>query len=130
SAPAPDRSSTIRMARPRRRLTRTHTHLFLPYLMKGATTVAGKPTRRQFLKSSAVTTGAILGARYLPSPTRAADAPRNKLRVAVIGAGGMGGYSVDSALNERLVALCDVDDNTIAKVMKEKVSKKVKDGPE
>ncbi len=50
----------------------------------------------------------------------AADAGE-KLGVAVIGAGGMGGYSMDESLRERLVAIADVDDNIIAQVMKEKV---------
>ena len=57
-----------------------------------------------------------------------AAAENSKLRVAVIGAGGMGGYSFDSAMRERLVAFCDVDDNTIAKKLSQ-FAEKNKDQP-
>ena len=75
--------------------------------------------RRTFLK----TTAAAAGASMLASSSRlfAASDEKDKLRVAVVAAGGMGGYSVDMALRENLVALVDVDENTIANVMKEKV---------
>ncbi len=75
--------------------------------------------RRTFLKSSAAAAGASLWTRS--ALLRAADGSANKLGVAVIGAGGMGGYSVDMALRENLVALVDVDENTIANVLKDKV---------
>jgi len=74
------------------------------------------PTRREFLKQTAVAAGTALAAPYLMG--RSAYGQDDKLAVAVIGAGGMGGYAVDQALNERLVALCDIDDGTMAKVLK------------
>ena len=43
-----------------------------------------------------------------------------------IGAGGMGGYSMDCGLRENLVAIVDVDENTIARTMKEKVKDQAK----
>src|SRR4029434_4884566 len=46
----------------------------------------------------------------------------------VIGAGGMGGYSFDNAMKERLVAFCDVDDSTIAKKLSQ-FAEKTKDQP-
>jgi len=52
--------------------------------------------------------------------------PGKKLGVGVIGAGGMGGYSMDLALRENLVAIVDVDDNVIASVMKDKVKDQAK----
>ena len=48
--------------------------------------------------------------------------------VAVIGGGGMGGYSFEQGMREQLVAICDVDDNTIAKAMKQ-FGEKQKDKP-
>src|SRR6476620_5043466 len=86
-------------------------------------------TRRQFLKRTAATTGAVAGAQILGMPALLSAAePNSKLGVAVIGAGGMGGYSFDKALSERLVAICDVDDNTMAKKLKE-FGEKAKDQP-
>src|SRR5208282_5523058 len=47
--------------------------------------------------------------------------PADKLRVAVIGVAGMGGYSLGCALSENLVAVVDVDEKNIANVMKNSV---------
>ena len=65
-----------------------------------------KPTRRTFLKTAALATGASL----FPSPVflRAQDM-NSKLNIACIGVGGMGDYSVNNVKRENLVALCDVD---------------------
>jgi predicted dehydrogenase len=47
-----------------------------------------------------------------------ADAsPSNKLGVAVVGGDGMGGYSTEAALRERFVALVEVEDSRMARVM-------------
>jgi predicted dehydrogenase len=73
-------------------------------------------TRREFLKTTAMAAGAALAVPYLMG--RSARAEESTLAVAVIGAGGMGGYAVDAALNERFLALCDIDDGTIAEVLK------------
>ena len=81
-------------------------------------------SRRAFLKNSFFMAGA---AGLLRSPfLLAASNPGQKLGLAVIGAGGMGGYSMDCALNENLVAIADVDENTIANVMKDKVKDRAK----
>ncbi|MBM3477126.1 MAG: Gfo/Idh/MocA family oxidoreductase [Armatimonadetes bacterium] len=75
-----------------------------------------KATRREFLKKTALATGATFAAPYLiPRSVRAQE---GKLGVAVIGAGGMGGYAVDLALRERCVALCDIDDGKLAEALK------------
>ncbi|HSV73553.1 MAG TPA: Gfo/Idh/MocA family oxidoreductase [Chthonomonadales bacterium] len=71
-------------------------------------------TRRDFLKGSAVAAGAVAGAPYALSQ----EARRDTLGVAVIGAGGMGGFSVDMACRERVVAVCDVDENHLAHAMR------------
>jgi predicted dehydrogenase len=73
-------------------------------------------SRRRFMKQSTVAAGALA-----TLPTFSVGADTDKLGVAVIGAGGMGGYSVSAGLKERLVALVDIDDNIIAKTMKDKV---------
>jgi predicted dehydrogenase len=44
--------------------------------------------------------------------------PSDALRVAVIGVGGMGHYSVTAGMTEHIAAICDVDDNEIAKALK------------
>ena len=82
-----------------------------------------RSTRRQFLQTSAAT--ALAAA--VPAPlVWAQKSPGQKIRVAVVGAGGMGGYSLGCALNENLVALVDVDDKTVARAMSESVKDKAK----
>ena len=79
-------------------------------------------SRRSFLKGSAVAAGVAALASVSSGPSVfAQQSPGDKLRVAVIGVANMGSYSVGCALSERLVALVDVDDRNIAKVMKERV---------
>ncbi|MCY2989151.1 MAG: Gfo/Idh/MocA family oxidoreductase [Planctomycetota bacterium] len=79
-------------------------------------------SRRRFLKGSAAAIGVAALTRVSGSPrVLAQQSPGDKLRVAVIGAAGMGGYSMGCALGEQLVALADVDDKNIAKVMSESV---------
>ena len=74
-------------------------------------------TRRNFLKTASVA-GAALAAQSAAPYVLADPASGKKLGVAVVGCGGMGGYSFGAAMGERLVAVCDVDDNTIAKALK------------
>lgn len=77
-----------------------------------------KISRRELLAGSA----GLGAAALMPDTARAMRrGPNDRLRVAVIGGGGMGGYAVDRALDEEMVALCDVDDNTIAGILKDKV---------
>ncbi len=68
-------------------------------------------TRRQFLQSAfAVGTGITI----LPSGALSgADAPSNKLNVALIGVGGRGRAHFGAVKNENVVALCDVNDRAI-----------------
>src|SRR5215204_487356 len=85
--------------------------------------------RRQFLKRTAGAAGAVAGTQILGMPALlSAASPNSKLGVAVIGAGGMGGYSFERALGERLVAFADVYENTIAKKLKD-FGEKAKDQP-
>jgi len=86
-------------------------------------------SRRRFLQHTAALAGSAVGARYLGlTSLRAANAENSKLGVAVIAADGMGGYSFDSAMRERFVAVCDVDDNKLAGKLKH-FAEKEKDRP-
>jgi predicted dehydrogenase len=74
-------------------------------------------TRRQFLKSAAAATGA--GLIILPGGVLSgANASSNKLNIAIIGAGGRGRAHFDAVKNENVVALCDVNEKTIAAAAK------------
>lgn len=75
-------------------------------------------TRRDFLKQGASLAAAGAAASVFPHPAFCAQAAKpDKLRVAVIGGDGMGGYSTGEALNERFVALVEIEDSRMAKVM-------------
>ncbi|HYW80617.1 MAG TPA: Gfo/Idh/MocA family oxidoreductase, partial [Thermoguttaceae bacterium] len=81
-------------------------------------TNGSKPTigRRQLLKSTAV---AGAGLTVLPSGLLAGpDAPSNKLGIAMIGAGGRARAHFNAVKEENVVALCDVDENTLATAAK------------
>jgi len=87
--------------------------------------MSARCTRRGFLKKGLAVAGTAAAAGLFRWPyILAGQAPgagdgsaKPKLGVAVVGAGGMGGYSVGQAKNERPVAIVDVDEKTIAKVM-------------
>ncbi|MBK8945951.1 MAG: Gfo/Idh/MocA family oxidoreductase [Ignavibacteriae bacterium] len=63
-------------------------------------------TRRKFIKNIALSTFAI---NYIPSIIRGKNVPSNKLNIAAVGVGGMGGANLRMLENENIVALCDVD---------------------
>ena len=63
-------------------------------------------TRRQFASTTAM---AALSAAIVPSRVFGAQAPSNKLNIAAIGIGGMGGANLKACEGENIVALCDVD---------------------
>jgi predicted dehydrogenase len=85
--------------------------------------------RRRFLQRTVAVAGAAAGTRLIEMPALlAAGSPNARLGVAVIGVGGMGGYSFGAAMRERLVAICDVDETTIGKALKE-FGEKQKDKP-
>jgi predicted dehydrogenase len=82
--------------------------------------MAQKSTRREFIKRAAVTAGAVVAAQRFGAPNVLADAkPNSKLGVAVVGGGGMGGYSTGKAKEERFVAVADVDDGVSGKIVDE-----------
>lgn len=71
-------------------------------------------TRRDFVKGSAIAAGAAVAAPAL----LAQKSPNSKLGVAVIGVGGMGGYSVDAGLAENIVAIADIDEGNLNGALK------------
>ena len=81
-------------------------------------------SRRKFLSNSAL---AAFSFHLVPSHVFGAGAPSNKLNIAGIGIGGMGGGNLRQCEKENIVALCDVDSKyaggTIKRYPKAKVYK-------
>ena len=78
-----------------------------------------RTTRRDFLKHTTLAAGAAAGTQLVGGPyLMAGPAPSRTLNVAVVGGGGMGGYAVGQARNERFVALVEIDDGRIAEILK------------
>jgi predicted dehydrogenase len=76
-------------------------------------------TRRNFLRKTAVLTGAAAGAKWLGAPAiLSAASPNSQLGIAVIACGGMGGGNPEVAAKERLIALVDVDEKKLAEGVK------------
>ena len=85
-----------------------------------------KINRRRFLQASAAV-GAGVGVGAFGVPNVLADrSPNDKLGVAVIACGGMGGGNPGVAAGERAVALVDVDGKTLDRA-KESIKGKAKD---
>ena len=73
--------------------------------------------RRTFLKQSAVVG---TGITILKSGILAAgQSPNEKLNIAIIGAGGQGRANTNGVKSENIVALCDVNEKTLAAVAKQ-----------
>ncbi|HTD66579.1 MAG TPA: Gfo/Idh/MocA family oxidoreductase, partial [Candidatus Limnocylindria bacterium] len=82
-------------------------------------------TRRDFIKSTALAAG--VAAFSAPSFLRAQGA-NERINIACIGVGGKGSSDTDSAFNlgGNIVALCDIDSNTLSgkdKVLKDRATK-------
>jgi predicted dehydrogenase len=71
--------------------------------------------RKFFIQISTATAGTALMPRLVRA--QSTKSPNGKMNVAVIGAGGKGASDTDDVakLGENIVALCDVDKNTLAK---------------
>jgi predicted dehydrogenase len=73
-----------------------------------------KQTRRDFLKTAAIATASLA----LPNIVLGRQ-DKGKVRFACVGVGGRGGADFDSAMkNGTVVAICDIDSNTLADAMK------------
>jgi len=70
-----------------------------------------RPTRRQFLQSTAVVGGAVLAGGPAILRARRAD----QLRLAVIGCGGRGADNLEELAGEHIALLCDVNRTALAK---------------
>ncbi len=76
-------------------------------------------TRRKFLKSTAAVAGVAAGAKVFAAPAVLSEkSPNSKLGTVVIGVVNQGKPAVVAACTERLIALCDVDDNHNAQAKK------------
>jgi predicted dehydrogenase len=73
-----------------------------------------KLSRRKFLKNSTAAASAVFAFHIVPSSVLGADAPSNKLNIAGIGVGGIGGSNLNQCSGENIVALCDVDSHHAA----------------
>jgi len=70
--------------------------------------------RRDFLRTSALAAGAaVMGA---PAFVRGQNL-NSKLNVGIIGCGGRGGFAVQGASDESIVALCDINEERLDKVL-------------
>ena len=79
-----------------------------------------RSTRRDFVKQTALTTGAVAAATVVPRHVLGGPRqvpPSEKLNIAGIGIGGMGGANVRNVESENIVALCDVDPNHAARTI-------------
>jgi hypothetical protein len=73
----------------------------------------GGYTRRQFLYTTAIAGAAAMTGCATVAPRRISA--NEKLNIGVVGAGGKGSSDTDHCADENIVALCDVDKNTLAK---------------
>ncbi len=79
--------------------------------------MSNHPTRRSFLKTAAALAGSTAAAAIVPR--HVLGGPRNippseKMNVAGVGIGGMGGGNLAALEAENIVALCDVHPNHAA----------------
>ncbi len=76
---------------------------------------AARLSRRSFLKKAgagALAAGAVFGA---PAIRLTKGSPNDKLNIGVIGVANRGGANLQGVASENIVALCDVDDNYLAR---------------
>jgi predicted dehydrogenase len=76
-----------------------------------------RSTRRSFLKTSALAATVTIVPRHVLGSSRHI-APSEKMNVAGIGVGGMGGANLHALEGENIVALCDVDPSYAAHTIK------------
>ena len=75
-------------------------------------------SRRTFLGTAAATAAGIMVVpRHVIGATQRRKAPSDRLNIACIGVGGMGFSDVRGVRTENVVALCDVDDEQMAKLL-------------
>ena len=77
--------------------------------------MSARTSRRGFLRASVAVGAGVLGAPFVLG----AEARKEKVKMAVVGAGGQGRAGVGAARNEQFVALCDVDLRRVGKRLDE-----------
>lgn len=82
----------------------------------------GTFSRRKFLAASAASAFSFY---FIPSRLMGQDAPSNKLNIAAVGVGGMGGANLSNCENENIMALCDVDSQYAAKTFQKYPNAKI-----
>jgi len=83
--------------------------------------MARRFTRRDFVKQTALATGAVAAATVVPRHVLGGPRqipPSEKMNVAGIGVGGMGGANLRNLESENIMALCDVDPNYAARAVR------------
>jgi predicted dehydrogenase len=76
-----------------------------------------KMSRRNFIGGAAAVAAFTIVPRHVLGGPRNVP-PSEKLNIAAIGSGGMGGSNINACSGENIVALCDVDDNQAAGTFK------------
>jgi hypothetical protein len=71
--------------------------------------------RRDFLKTAAAAGGVLASGVWSEVPAAPSKSPNEKLNIAGVGAGGMGGNDIRYVSSENIVALCDIDDKILDK---------------
>jgi predicted dehydrogenase len=71
--------------------------------------------RRRFLQSAGGASALLIGGVWSERPARASLSPNEKLNIAAVGTGGMAGGDLHNLAHENIVAICDVDDNTLGR---------------
>jgi predicted dehydrogenase len=76
-------------------------------------------SRRKFLSTSATAAaGMMVVPRHVVGATQKKKAPSDTLNIACVGVGGMGFSDTRGVRSENIVALCDVDDEMVAKLLR------------
>ncbi len=87
-------------------------------------------TRRGVLKKGLALAGGVTAVGALGMPTVLAESkPNSKLGVAVVGCGGMGGYSVNESLGQRPIAFVEIDEGRLNQSLKRAADLKHKPKP-
>jgi predicted dehydrogenase len=81
---------------------------------------AGKTfSRRKFLSTSAAAAaGVMVVPRHVVGATQKRKAPSDTLNIGCVGVGGMGFSDTRGVRSENIVALCDVDDEMVARLLR------------
>src|SRR5438477_12443142 len=81
--------------------------------MPNSLLISRSMTRRQFISRSALATAATAMSVRAQTSARSAS-PNSKLNIGFVGIGGKGRSDLQCCSGENVVALCDVDANTLA----------------